>query len=104
MPRWLQETVVVRNYLDWILSLPWSVETRDRLDLKVAAGILEADHYGLEKPKERILEYLAIRKLAKKMKGPILCLVGSRVGKTSLGKSVARSLGRKFVRMSLGNP
>ncbi len=103
MPPMVAEAVVVRNYLDWILSLPWSVETRDRLDLKVAAGILEADHYGLEKPKERILEYLAIRKLAKKMKGPILCLVGPPgVGKTSLGKSVARSLGRKFVRMSLG--
>ncbi|MGI5912700.1 MAG: endopeptidase La [Syntrophomonadaceae bacterium] len=97
------EAVVVRNYLDWIISLPWSVETRDRLDLKLAEAILEEDHYGLKKPKERILEYLAIRKLAKKMKGPILCLVGPPgVGKTSLGKSVARSLGRKFVRMSLG--
>lgn len=103
MPPMVAEAVVVRNYLDWILSLPWSTETRDRLDLKVAESILEADHYGLEKPKERILEYLAIRKLAKKMKGPILCLVGPPgVGKTSLGKSVARSLNRKFVRMSLG--
>lgn len=103
MPPMVAEAVVVRNYLDWILSLPWSTETRDRLDLKAAESILEADHYGLEKPKERILEYLAIRKLAKKMKGPILCLVGPPgVGKTSLGKSVAHSLNRKFVRMSLG--
>ncbi len=103
MPPMVAEAVVVRNYLDWMLSLPWSVESRDRLDLKVAETILEEDHYGLHKPKERILEYLAIRKLAKKMKGPILCLVGPPgVGKTSLGKSVARSLGRKFVRMSLG--
>ncbi len=103
MPPMVAEAVVVRNYLDWILSLPWSVETKDRLDLKAAEAILNEDHYGLEKPKERILEYLAIRKLAKKMKGPILCLVGPPgVGKTSLGKSVARSLGRKFVRMSLG--
>jgi ATP-dependent Lon protease len=103
MPPMVAEAVVVRNYLDWMLSLPWAFETKDRLDLKVAEGILDEDHYGLEKPKERILEYLAIRKLAKKMKGPILCLVGPPgVGKTSLGKSVARSLGRKFVRMSLG--
>ncbi|HZJ85373.1 MAG TPA: endopeptidase La, partial [Syntrophomonadaceae bacterium] len=103
MPPMVAEAVVVRNYLDWIISLPWSVETRDRLDLNAAEAILDKDHYGLEKPKERIIEYLAIRKLAKKMKGPILCLVGPPgVGKTSLGKSVANSLGRKFVRMSLG--
>lgn len=103
MPPMVAEAVVVRNYLDWMLSLPWSAETRDRLDLKLAEKILNEDHWGLEKPKERILEYLAIRKLAKKMKGPILCLVGPPgVGKTSLGKSVARSLGRKFIRMSLG--
>jgi len=103
MPPSNAEAVVIRNYLDWALALPWSVETRDRLDLNMAEKILEEDHYGLEKPKERILEYLAIRKLAKKMKGPILCLVGPPgVGKTSLGKSVARSLGRKFVRISLG--
>lgn len=103
MPPMVAEAVVVRNYLDWLLALPWSLETRDRLDLKMAEKILEEDHYGLEKPKERILEYLAIRKLAKKMKGPILCLIGPPgVGKTSLGKSVARSLGRKFIRMSLG--
>jgi len=103
MPPMVAEAVVVRNYLDWILALPWASETRDRLDLKVAEAILDEDHYGLKKPKDRILEYLAIRKLAKKMKGPILCLVGPPgVGKTSLGKSIARSLGRKFVRVSLG--
>lgn len=103
MPPMIAEAVVVRNYLDWMLSLPWSIETRDRLDLDMAEKILNEDHYGLEKPKERILEYLAIRKLAKKMKGPILCLVGPPgVGKTSLGKSVSRSLGRKFIHMSLG--
>jgi ATP-dependent Lon protease len=103
MPAMAAEGVVVRNYLDWVLSLPWSKETRDRLDLDLAEKILDEDHYGLEKPKERILEYLAIRKLAKKMKGPILCLVGPPgVGKTSLGKSIARALGRNFVRMSLG--
>ncbi len=103
MPPMAAEAVVVRNYLDWILSLPWSTETKDRLNLTLAETILNEDHYGLDKPKERILEYLAIRKLAKKIKGPILCLVGPPgVGKTSLGKSVARSLGRKFVRLSLG--
>lgn len=103
MPPMVAEAVVVRNYLDWVLALPWSHETRDRLDLSVAERILDEDHYGLEKPKERILEYLAIRKLAKKMKGPILCFIGPPgVGKTSLGKSIARALNRKFVRMSLG--
>ena len=103
MPSSSAEAVVVRTYLDWLLSMPWSQESRDRLDLDKAEQILDNDHYGLEKPKERILEYLAVRKLAKKMKGPILCLVGPPgVGKTSLGQSIARSLGRKFVRVSLG--
>jgi ATP-dependent Lon protease len=103
MPPMVAEAVVVRNYLDWILSLPWAKETKDRLRLDKAEEILEADHYALHKPKERILEYLAIRKLATKMRGPILCFVGPPgVGKTSLGRSVARALGRKFVRISLG--
>ncbi|MDW7672250.1 MAG: endopeptidase La, partial [Bacillota bacterium] len=97
------ETGVIRNYIDWVLNLPWHKETKDRLDLKRSAEILEEDHHGLEKVKERILEYLAIRQLSKSMKGPILCLVGPPgVGKTSIGKSVARSLDRKFIRMSLG--
>ncbi len=97
------ETGVIRNYIDWILNLPWTKETKDRLDLKLSGEILDEDHYGLEKVKERILEYLAIRQLAKAMKGPILCLVGPPgVGKTSIAKSIARALNRKFVRMSLG--
>jgi len=103
MPPMAAEAAVVRNYLDWLLSLPWNKSTRDRLDLKAAETILEEDHYGLKTVKERILEYLAIRKLAKKMKGPIICFVGPPgVGKTSLGRSVARALERKFIRMSLG--
>ncbi|NPV73849.1 MAG: endopeptidase La [Pelotomaculum sp.] len=103
MPPMAAEAAVVRNYLDWLLSLPWNKSTRDRLDIKAAEAILEEDHYGLKTVKERILEYLAIRKLAKKMKGPIICFVGPPgVGKTSLGRSIARALERKFVRMSLG--
>lgn len=97
------ESVVLRNYLDWTLSLPWGKESRDRLDLKKAENILDQDHYGLEKVKERILEFLAVRKLAKSLKSPIVCLIGPPgVGKTSLAKSVARSLQREFVRISLG--
>ena len=97
------EATVSRNYIDWLLSLPWSEKTKDRHDLAEAEQILQEDHYGLEKPKERILEHLAVQSLVKKMKGPILCLVGPPgVGKTSLAKSVARALGRNFVRLSLG--
>src|SRR6266478_725460 len=97
------EATVVRNYLDWFLSLPWFEYTEDKLDIKEAERILEEDHYGLEKVKQRILEYLAVQTLVGQMKGPILCLVGPPgVGKTSLGKSVARATGRKFVRVSLG--
>ncbi len=103
MPPMAAEAVVVRNYLDWIIALPWQKFTEDRLDLAVAEKILEEDHYGLEKVKERILEYLAVCQLTKKLKGPILCLIGPPgVGKTSLAKSVARALNRKFVRFSLG--
>lgn len=97
------ENVVLRNYLEWTLSLPWGKESEDRLDLKKAATILDQDHYALEKVKERILEFLAVRKLAKSLKSPIICLIGPPgVGKTSLAKSVARALQREFVRISLG--
>ncbi|HWH24109.1 MAG TPA: endopeptidase La, partial [Candidatus Limnocylindria bacterium] len=97
------EVGVIRTYVDWLISLPWNVSTDDRLDLKEAAKILDEDHYGLEKIKERILEYLAVRSLADTIRSPILAFVGPPgVGKTSLGKSVARAMGRKFVRMSLG--
>ena len=97
------EVGVIRTYVDWLISLPWNVTTDDRLDLKEAAKILDEDHYGLEKIKERILEYLAVRSLADKIRSPILSFIGPPgVGKTSLGKSVARAMGRKFVRMSLG--
>ncbi|MBN2374328.1 endopeptidase La [bacterium] len=103
MPPMSAEATVVRNYIDWLVSIPWSTRTRDKLDLQEAEDILEKDHYGLDKPKERILEYLAVRRLVKKMKGPILCFVGPPgVGKTSLARSVARAIGRKFVRLSLG--
>jgi ATP-dependent Lon protease len=97
------EATVVRNYIDWLVALPWSVLTEDNGDIKAVEGILNEDHYGLKKVKERILEYLAVMKLAGSLKGPILCFVGPPgVGKTSLGKSIARALGRKFSRMSLG--
>jgi ATP-dependent Lon protease len=97
------ETATLRNYLDWMIQLPWAKSTKDNLDLKKAQKILDEDHTGLEKIKERIIEHLAVRKLKKDTRGPILCFVGPPgVGKTSLGKSVARALGRKFVRMSLG--
>src|SRR5438477_6904712 len=97
------EATVVRNYLDWMLSIPWSKRTKIKKDIKAAERVLNADHFGLEKVKERILEYLAVQQRVRKMKGPILCLVGPPgVGKTSLGKSVARATGRNFVRMSLG--
>jgi len=97
------EATVSRNYIDWLLSLPWFEKTRDKHNLDEAEKILHEDHYGLDKPKERILEHLAVQSLVKKMKGPILCLVGPPgVGKTSLAKSVARALGRNFVRLSLG--
>jgi ATP-dependent Lon protease len=97
------EATVVRNYIDWIISLPWHEYTDDKLDIKEAEKVLEADHYGLEKVKQRILEYLAVQSRVGQMKGPILCLVGPPgVGKTSLGKSIARATGRKFIRVSLG--
>ena len=97
------EATVVRNYLDWIVNIPWKKRSRIQKDIREAEAILEADHYGLEKVKERILEYLAVQQRTKKIKGPILCLVGPPgVGKTSLGKSIGRATGRNFVRMSLG--
>ncbi|MFH1904187.1 MAG: endopeptidase La [bacterium] len=97
------EATVIRNYLDWLIGVPWSKETQDKLNIKKSEEILNQDHYGLEKAKERILEFLAVRKLVKKLKGPILCFVGPPgVGKTSLGRSIARALGRKFIRVSLG--
>src|SRR5215468_698558 len=97
------EATVVRNYLDWMLSIPWKKPTKIKRDIRLAEKVLNADHYGLDKVKERILEYLAVQQRMKKVKGPILCLVGPPgVGKTSLGKSVAKATGRNFVRMSLG--
>ncbi|MBP1726592.1 MAG: ATP-dependent protease La, partial [Deltaproteobacteria bacterium] len=103
MPPAAAEYTVSRTYLDWILELPWEVTTDDNLDIDAAQKTLDADHYDLEKVKKRILEYLAVRKLKRDMKGPILCFVGPPgVGKTSLGQSIARTLGRKFIRISLG--
>lgn len=97
------EATVSRNYIDWMISVPWKKRSKVKIDLPTAKGVLDEDHYGLEKVKERILEYLAVQKRVKKLKGPILCLVGPPgVGKTSLGQSIARATGRKFVRMSLG--
>src|SRR5680860_935464 len=97
------EATVVRNYLDWMLSIPWGTKSRVKKDLHAAQKVLDDDHYGLEKVKERIVEYLAVQQRSKKLKGPIMCLVGPPgVGKTSLGKSVARATGREFIRISLG--
>jgi ATP-dependent Lon protease len=103
MPPAAAEYTVSRTYLDWLIEVPWSVATEDNLDIDEAQKVLDEDHYGLEKVKKRILEYLAVRKLKADMKGPILCFVGPPgTGKTSLGKSIARALGRKFIRLSLG--
>lgn len=103
MPPMAAEAVVVRNYLDWLTSLPWHKRTKDREDLAAAQEILDGDHYGLEKPKERIVEYLAVRQLTKGLKAPIICFVGPPgVGKTSLGRSIAKAMEREFVRISLG--
>ncbi|MBE9918124.1 endopeptidase La [Paenibacillus donghaensis] len=103
MPGSSAEGGVIRNYVDWLLALPWSKKTEDDLDIHKAEQVLNEDHYSLDEPKERVLEYLAVQQLVKKMKGPILCLVGPPgVGKTSLARSIARSLDRKFVRISLG--
>jgi len=97
------EATVVRNYLDWLLGIPWSTKSKVKGDLAYAENVLDTDHYGLEKVKERIVEYLAVQSRANKLKGPILCLVGPPgVGKTSLGKSIAKATGREYVRMSLG--
>lgn len=103
MPSVAAEAPVIRTYLDWLVGLPWNEKTEEKLDIKEAAKVLDEDHYGLTEVKERVVEYLAVRKLAEKMKGPILCFVGPPgTGKTSIGKSIARSLGRKFIRISLG--
>lgn len=103
MPQAAAETGVIRTYLDWLTGLPWTVSDEEKLDLVAAQEILDEDHYGLEKVKERVLEYLAVHKLTDHMRGPILCFVGPPgVGKTSIGKSIARALNRQFIRMSLG--
>src|SRR3546814_9556751 len=98
------EATVVRNYLDWMVSIPWKKRSKVKKDIRLAQRVLDDDHYGLEKVKERILEYLAVQQRMNKIKGPILCLVGPPgVGKTSLGKSIAKGTGRTFVRMFLGD-
>src|SRR5438876_10544026 len=103
LPSMAPDGGVIRTYLDWLVSLPWDKATTDRLDIKEAETILEENHYGLEKVKERVLEYIAVRKLSHSMRSPILCFVGPPgVGKTSLGRSIAQALNRKFVRLSLG--
>ncbi|MFC7321058.1 endopeptidase La [Halobacillus campisalis] len=103
VPQSSAESSVIRNYIEWLVSLPWTTETEDNLDVNHAETILDEDHYGLEKVKERVLEYLAVQQLTNSIKGPILCLVGPPgVGKTSLAKSIARAINRKFVRVSLG--
>jgi ATP-dependent Lon protease len=103
MPMMSPEASVIKNYLDWLCSMPWAIQTKDNLDLADAERILEEDHFGLKKPKERILEHLAVLARVEKIKGPILCLVGPPgVGKTSLARSIARAMGRHFVRLSLG--
>lgn len=103
MPPVAPEVTVIRTYLDWLVSLPWRKRSKDKLDITAAEDILEEDHYGLKHVKERVLEFLAVRKLVKRVKGPILCFIGPPgVGKTSIGRSIARALGRKFVRISLG--
>lgn len=103
MPPMAPEYSVIRTYLDWLTSLPWTTATADKLDLREATSILDRDHYGLDKVKERILEFLAVRKLVEQARGPILCFMGPPgVGKTSIGKSIARAMGREFIRVSLG--
>ena len=103
MPMASPEVVVVRTYLDWLIAMPWSIRSEDKLNIVAAERILNEDHYGLKKVKERVLEFLAVRKLAKDVRGPILCFMGPPgVGKTSIGRSIARAMGRKFLRMSLG--
>ena len=103
MPPVAPEVVVIRTYLDWLLALPWNKQTADHLDIKEAERILDEDHYGLKKVKERVMEFLAVRQLTEQARGPILCFIGPPgVGKTSIGKSIARAMGRKFIRLSLG--
>ena len=103
MPPMSPEVSILRTYLDWLTTLPWHESTEDNLDIKMAKKVLDDDHYGLKKPKQRVIEYLAVRKLKPESKGPILCFAGPPgTGKTSLGNSIARALGRKFVRISLG--